>query len=148
MDRSEAFRTLRLAETADHDIVRDAYWHLVRRARLRVGDDSSASQEIARLNEAYGTLVPGTQTRSQPVAGMAARSRNLELIDRIAEWLISEGTRIRARWPGRNPEIATIAVAAIVLVLIADAARASVWATLIVAAVIAIAIWAPWRRVE
>jgi hypothetical protein len=33
MDRAEAFRTLRLAKTADSDMVRDADWNVVRKTQ-------------------------------------------------------------------------------------------------------------------
>lgn len=147
MDRPEAFRTLRLAETADRDMVRDAYWNLVRKTRARMQHDVSAAAEVEHLNEAYRTLAPGAQTSSPPLAAVHEDS-SLQFVDRIAEWLKREATHVRARWRGRNPEVAIIALTALILVFIALAAGASVWLTLIAGGVLGVAVWAPWRRVE
>lgn len=147
MDRVEAFRTLRLDQSADGRMVDSAYWTLVRQAQTRPGDDV-AMLEIDRLNEAYATLSPDARPQGPPPRRMqhAAASSGAAFIDSFADWVNDEAQRTRARWPHRNPEIAIIAGAALVLMLLALSAGATVWGVFFCMALVLGAIWAPWRR--
>ena len=51
----DAYRTLQLMPSAPHDLVEQAYWVLVGRARAQ----GSNSSRLGRLNDAYATLING-----------------------------------------------------------------------------------------
>jgi hypothetical protein len=151
MERAEALRTLRLDATADGALVESAYWQLVRKAQQHT-DDAAAQAEIDRLNEARDVLAP----KGVPAARMHKTARRAEsnpgdvgspLLAVVADWAWAEALRTRLRWQGRNPEIAIVGGAAIVLMVLAIGAGASAWGTFAALGVSLIAIWAPWRRV-
>lgn len=146
MERFEAFKTLRLDPSADGHMVETAYWSLVRGAQERGNQDIEAAYEIERLNEAYAALQPDGRRYHAPQRRMAGQGTGLEFIDDAADWLAEEAQRTRERWADRNPEIAMIAVASLVLMVLALGAGASLLATFIAAAVVFAGIWAPWRR--
>ncbi|HYM14200.1 MAG TPA: hypothetical protein VEZ14_01415 [Dehalococcoidia bacterium] len=149
MDRSEALKTLRLAGEADGRAVENAYWALVRRAQRRAETDRAAWTEIEQLNEAYGALAPrGSRLAIPSESGSPAGASAFAVFDAFADWLAAEALRTRLRWSGRNPEIALIGGAALVLLALALGAGASLVATFIVATLLFAAIWAPWRRVQ
>jgi len=146
MDRAQALQTLRLDGSADGRTVESAYWNLVRRAQQRAAKDWEARAEIDLLNEAYGTLAPDAR-RYQPGQRQAvAAGTGLAWLDAFADWVSAEALRTRARWPRRNPEIALIGGAAIVLMVLALGAGASVAATFFAIGLVCLGIWAPWRR--
>jgi len=152
MERAEAFTTLRLDTTADGALVESAYWHLVREAQ-QGGDTIETLEEIERLNAARDVLVPRGQRREQVRHSGAAAAvesgggSGIAFLDAFADWVSAEALRTRLRWPGRNLEIGLIGGAAIVLMVLAIGAGASVAATFISAGLVFTAIWAPWRRV-
>ena len=130
MERTQAFTTLRLDTTADGQMVSDA-----------------AAVEVEALNEAYGSLAPearrlAVQSKAAPEASTA-----VPWLDAFAEWLSAEALRTRQRWPNRNPEIAMIGGGALVLMLAAIGAGASLIAVFVAMVVVLVAIWSPWRRV-
>jgi len=147
MERAEAFRTLRLDPSADGAMVSNAYWGLVRKAQGRAAREPEARVEIERLNQAYQVLAPDARTRAEAPRPPAPIGSGVPLLDWFADWVSLEAQRTRYRWQGRNPEIAVIGGAAIILMLLALGAGASVAATFIVMAMVLAAIWAPWRRV-
>jgi hypothetical protein len=148
MNRAEALKTLQLDGSADGHAVESAYWTLVRRAQRKADTDRSAWVEIERLNQAYGALAPtGKRKRVTRKQDAPNATDSLGFIDGFADFLAAEALRTRQRWSGRNPEIALIAGAALVLFVIALGAGASLVACFIVAAVLFAAIWAPWRRI-
>lgn len=149
MDRTEALRTLRLDESADGHMVESAYWALVRRAQGRAETDLDAQTEIDQLNEAYGALAPADRQRRRLVqSGTSGGGTGFGMLDAFADWVAAEVLRTRGRWPGRNPEIAIIGGAGIVLMAIALGSGASVAATFIATGVLLAAIWSPWRKAE
>jgi len=70
MERAQAFKTLRLDQSADGQMVESAYWTLVRQAQHRAARDPEAHVDIDALNDAYQTLTP--DSRGKP---MSAKSR-------------------------------------------------------------------------
>jgi hypothetical protein len=93
-------------------------------------------------------LAPGRRRkRAQRQPDAIAPATGFALLDAFADWVSAEALRTRVRWSGRNPEIALIGGAAIVLMVLAIGAGASLAATFIVVGVLLAAIWAPWRRV-
>jgi len=150
MNRAEAFKTLKLDPSADGHMVNSAYWTLVRQAQSRGGTDPQAQYEIERLNEAYQTLSPDGRTPApiRPPRQTAVAGTGVEFLDGFADWCADQALRTRVRWMNRNPEIALIGGCAIVLTLLALSAGASAFAVLLVVALMCVAIWAPWRRVE
>lgn len=149
MNRTEALNTLRLDESADGRTVESAYWTLVRRAQRRAETDTDAQTEIDRLNEAYGALAPADRPRRWATqAGTSGGGMGFAMLDAFADWVAAEAFRTRARWSGRNPEIAMIGGSGVVLAAVALGAGASVAVTFVAAGVLLAAIWSPWRRVE
>ena len=56
MERAQAFKTLRLDQSADGQMVETAYWTLVRQAQSRATRDTDATLDIDALEVAPGTL--------------------------------------------------------------------------------------------
>ncbi len=147
MNRTEALQALRLDSAADGRTVESAYWNLVRQAQQRAAQDREAWAEIDQLNEAYVTLAPeARRIEARPVQAAGPRE-GLAWLDAFADWVSAEALRTRARWPHRNPEVALIGGAGVVLMVLALGAGASVAATFIAIGLLCTAIWAPWRRV-
>jgi hypothetical protein len=147
MDKTAAFKTLRLDQSADGHMIESAYWTLVRRAQSRGGEDGS--REIEDLNEAYTVLSPDARMMMPERASSGPYAQAAYgILDTVADWVNDEAMRTRKRWPHRNPEIALIGGAALVLIVLALGAGASCWGVFVTAAVILGAIWAPWRRAE
>lgn len=145
MNRAQALKTLRLDTAADGRTVESAYWNLVRRAQQHAERNPEARAEIELLNEAYGALSPGARRYAPKEAARTEATSGFGPLDAFADWVSSEALRTRMRWPRRNPEIAIIGGAAVVLMVLALGAGASVAATFIVMGVLCVAIWAPWR---
>lgn len=148
MDRAEALDTLRLDESADGRTIESAYWNLVRRAQERASGDVSATEDVERLNEAYGTLVPHGRRLAVLRANSDEPGTGVPILDGFADWISNEALRTRLRWPNRNPEIALIGGGAAVLMVLALGAGASLLSTFIAAGVVFVGVWSPWRRVE
>jgi hypothetical protein len=144
MERAEAYKTLRLDQSADAQMVEKAYWTLVRQAQGRAGRSNDAGHEIDRLNDAYATLAP-EDLPLQPMRASGAPA--VSLVDNVADWMAHQALMTRRRWSRRNPEIALIGGATVVLMVLALGAGASLFATFIATALVCVAIWAPWRRV-
>ncbi len=145
MERNDAFKALRLDQSADGRMVETAYWTLVRQAQRRGENQQEAGHEIDRLNEAYALLSPDGRALGRSPAARP-RASGVPLLDGIADWFAEEALRTRARWSRRNPEIAIIGGATLLLMVLALASGASVWATFLATLMIFVAIWAPWRR--
>jgi hypothetical protein len=150
MERTQAFSTLRLDTTADGQMVSDAYWRLVRQAQSAAAADPERRAEIDRLNEAYTTLTPaGTPYVAPPKQQfIVPEGSGIRPLDAMADWVAAEALRTRRRWAQRNPEIAMIGGGALVLMFAAIGAGASLIAVFVAMAVVLVAIWSPWRRVE
>jgi hypothetical protein len=146
MERTEAFKTLRLDQSADGRMVEHAYWTLVRQAQGRGSDEIAAKAEIDSLNRAYALLSPDGK-RAAPLRHATLQAGPAPVAERIADWLAEEALRARARWSHRNPEIAVIGLAVVVLMFLALSAGASVFLTFFAVFVVLAAVWAPWRRV-
>jgi hypothetical protein len=147
MERAEAFKTLRLDQSADGRMVEHAYWTLVRQAQRRTDDEFEIGHEIDSLNEAYAVLSPDAR-QAAPQRRGGVPEAGAAFVDRLGDWIAEEALRTRARWAGRNPEVGFIAAAAFVLMILSLGAGASVLATFACALVVFAAVWAPWRRVE
>ena len=151
MERTQAFTTLRLDTTADGQMVSDAYWRLVRQAQAIAATDPEQRAEIDRLNDAYTTLTPaGTPHVVPPQQHYVAQQQQgsgIGWLDAFADWVTAEALRTRQRWANRNPEIAMIGGGALVLMLAAIGAGASLIAVFVAMVVVLAAIWSPWRRV-
>lgn len=145
MDRTEAFRTLRLDQSADGHMVEAAYWSLVRRAQARAKTDPE-DREIDRLNAAYAALAPDGRGPAQPVQ-QRAQGTGIDFLDWIADWFARQALLTRERWSGRNPEIAVIGGSVLVLMVLALGEGATAAGVFLCAGIISLAIWAPWRRV-
>jgi hypothetical protein len=147
MERAQAYKTLRLDQSADGQMVETAYWTLVRQAQGRASRDTDANRDIDALNEAYQTLTP--DGRGKPLASPRAADAGtgIALLDWFADWCADQALRTRMRWAHRNPEIALIGGAVLVLMLLALGAGASALSVFMVVLVVCAAIWAPWRRV-
>jgi hypothetical protein len=148
MEQPQALKTLRLDAKADGRTVESAYWNLVRRAQERAAkQDPAAKAEIEALNEAYGALVPGGRV-APPLKQHLVREEGtgIAVLDWFADWVSAEALRTRTRWAHRNPEIAVIGGGALVLMLLAVGAGASLSATFLAAGIVCAAIWAPWRK--
>jgi hypothetical protein len=147
MDKAQAFKTLRLDQSADGHMVENAYWTLVRQAQVRAGNDVAAQQDIEALNEAYQVLTPDARGKPLPSPRAQAAGTGIALLDWFADWCADQALRTRQRWAQRNPEIALIGGAALALMLIALSEGASALTVFLVVGVICAAIWAPWRRI-
>ena len=150
MERSEAFKMLRLDASADAALVESAYWQLVREAGR--SDHAEAQHEIDQLNAARATLAPkgappAVMSATPRATGGSAGDTGIVVLEKIADWVWAEAIRTRMRWPGRNVEVVIIAGTAIVLMVLALGAGAPVWLTFGVVAALLASIWAPWRRV-
>jgi hypothetical protein len=151
MEQPQALKTLRLDATADGRTVESAYWNLVHRAQARAAEqDPAAEAEIEALNDAYGTLVPGGRVATPPKQRIVVQEQGtgIAVIDWFVDWVSAEALRTRLRWPHRNPEIALIGGGALVLMLLALGAGASLSATFLATGIVCAAIWAPWRKPE
>ncbi len=146
MERNDAFKALRLDQSADGRMVENAYWTLVRQAQRRGENPTEAGHEIDRLNEAYALLSPERRTSGRAPAAVRPHASSVPLLDGIADWFAEEALRTRARWSRRNPEIGIIGGATLLLMVLALGAGASVWATFVATLLTFVAIWAPWRR--
>ena len=152
MDRSQAYQTLNLHQSADGAMVADAYWRMVRIAQSE-GDTAEARASIERLNQAYAALNPKTAPPRPQVQGGQAALQQMEgsgvwVLDVFADWLVEQARRTRARWPGRNLEIGLIGGASLVLLLLAVGSGASLLFSFPNALVVLAAIWAPLRSPE
>lgn len=149
MDRTQALKTMGLGPTADGHSVEEAYWARVRRAQARAETDETALLEVEALNEAYASLAPQIeQMKSARAAPVQRASAGASPLDSIADWLFEEAGRTRRRWSRRNPEVAIIAVATLLLALLALNAGASLVTTAAATIIVCAAIWSPWRRPE
>ena len=146
MDRAEAYKTLRLDESADGQMVQTAYWTLVRQAQDKGTRDIKARWQIEQYNEAYATLAPDARQFTPPPAREEAAAAGTEFIDRAVDWLSEEALRTRARWPGRNAEIGIICGATLFLMIVALSEGASFLLTMLGVLAVFAAVWAPWRR--
>lgn len=145
MERAEAFKTLRLDPSADGHMVENAYWTLVRQAQRRAEREPAAYGDIEQLNEAYGALTPEAAPLAMRTWSPRARKAT-SVFDAVADWFAEEALRTRARWPGRNLEIALIGGGALALAFLALAAGTSFWGVLVTFGLVCAGIWAPWRK--
>ena len=146
MERAQAFKTHRLDQSADGQMVETAYWTLVRQAQSRAGRDTEATVDIDALNDAYATLTPDARGKPMTRVAPQASGTGVAILDWFADWCADQALRTRMRWANRNPEIALIGGATIVLMLLALGAGASALSVFMVVGVVIAAIWAPWRR--
>lgn len=146
MERAQAFKTLRLDQSADGQMVESAYWTLVRQAQHRAARDPEAHADIDALNDAYQTLTPDGRGKPLAKTRQEAAGTGIAFLDWFADWCADQALRTRMRWAHRNPEIAIIGGAVIVLMLLALSAGASALNVFLVVGIVAVAIWAPWRR--
>lgn len=146
MERARAFKTLRLDQSADGHMVENAYWTLVRQAQHRAAGDPEAHRDIDALNDAYQTLTPDARGKPMVSTRTQAAGTGIALLDWFADWCADQALRTRMRWSGRNPEIALIGGAVLVLMLLAIGAGAGAWGVFLCVGVVCAAIWAPWRR--
>lgn len=158
MNRTEALKLLRLNGDGDGRAIEQSYWSLVRRAQSR-SEDPRSQKEIERLNEAYALLAPAAEPQavtasraiarpSRPSSNPAPAAPGFFFPDEVLAWFGCEAARVRQRWTGRNVEIALISGAALVVIIAALAAGASIPLVFASAVVIGAGVWAPWRRVD
>jgi hypothetical protein len=132
-------------------MVTSAYWTLVRKAQQRALGDPAAGEDVERLNRAYGTLSPDAKSyaqRPQSPQEAVIEGTGVPLVDGFADFVTREAMRTRERWANRNPEVAILGGVTLVLMLFAFAAGAHVGAVFLCVGIIALTIWAPWRRIE
>jgi hypothetical protein len=152
MEPAQAYETLNLHPSADGQMVADAYWRMVRQAQGEE-DGAETRARIEQLNDAYTTLTPKAALRPAPAHALAAAAQQpagsgVPMLDWIADWVAAQVQFTKARWPGRHVEIGVIGGASLALTFIALSTGAAVSLTLVCAAVIVLAIWAPWRRIR
>lgn len=149
MERTEAFKTLRLDVSADGRMVENAYWTLVRQAQRRTASETEAGAEIDRLNEAYTLLSPdakNAQLPRPPRPQSEGTGTGIEFLDGFADWCADEALKTRQRWSGRNPEIGVMAGSALIMLLFAVSAGANLVGVFLPMLAILAAVWAPWRK--
>ena len=97
MTKAEAFKALRLDESADVQMVESAYWTLVRQAQGRVGRDPEAEHEIDRLNDAYAKLSPNGRGKPQPQRTRASvdAGTGVTALDNFADWCAEQALKTR-----------------------------------------------------
>ncbi len=147
LDKAEACKALQVAPTADEELILQAYWHQARKVRVLASRDPEARAQLDELNRAYLVLNPART--EAPLADEAPPPA--EDTPRLGEEVITSLRKIidetRSRWPQHVREVTTLMVTTAVLTYLALSAGADPLWTILVAAVAAIAIWAPWRRV-
>jgi hypothetical protein len=148
MERTQAFKTLRLDQSADGQMVENAYWTLVRQAQHRATRDPDAHRDIDALNEAYQVLTPDARGKPMISSRGDTQGTGIAILDWFADWCADQALRTRERWAGRNPEIALIGGAVVVLMLLALGAGASALNVFATVGIVCAAIWAPWRRAK
>jgi hypothetical protein len=161
VNRSEALQVLHLDEGCDSHAVETSYWTLVRHAQTRSPDETTAAREVEKLNRAYAALTPTPKrmemARGSPPSeraghavtvtrGSGARSAEDNPLDAALQWLSTEAARVRARWSGRNAEIAVICGAVAALAVVGLMAGAPVLVVLLCLAVVFVGVWSPWRN--
>ncbi len=147
LTRTEACKVLQVAPTADEELIMQAYWHQARKVRVLASRDPEARAELDELNRAYLVLNPAR--KEAPLSGEAPELP--EGTPRLGEEVIASLRKVidetRSRWPQHIREVTTLMATTAVLTYLALSAGADpIWTTL-VAAIAALAIWAPWRRV-
>ena len=147
LTKAEACKALQVAPTADDELILQAYWHQARKVRVLAARDPEARAQLDELNRAYLVLNPART--EAPLSDEAPPLT--DGTQRLGEEVIASLRRIvdetRSRWPQHVREVTTLMVTTAILTYLALSAGADpIWTTL-VAAVAAITIWAPWRRV-
>ena len=147
LTRDEACKVLQVAPTADEELILQAYWHQARKVRVLATRDPEARAELDELNRAYLVLNPAR--KEAPLTDEAPP--HADGTPRLGEEGIASLRKVieetRSRWPQHIREVTTLMVPTAILTYLALSSGADpIWTTL-VAAVAAVAIWAPWRRV-
>jgi hypothetical protein len=151
MNRREAYRVLCVAPSADAELVERAYRHLTRKYRAEEGRDGEAKVRLVELKEAYSVLAAnGKAPALKPAAPKQPTPEPPEppLIEVFLLWARELAASTAARWEGHVTEITILAACLGVLTALAFLAGADLLLTMLVAAVAAITIWSPWRRLR
>lgn len=151
MNRREAYRVLCVAPSADAELVERAYRHLTRKYRAEEGRDGQAKARLDELKEAYSVLAANG---AAPASKSAAPERSPpeppepSLLDVFILWIRELAASTAARWEGHAAEISVLTACLTVLAALALLAGADLLLTMLVAAVAAVTIWSPWRRLR
>lgn len=147
LTRAEACKALQVAPTADEELIMQAYWHQARKVRALASRDPEARAQLDELNRAYLVLNPART--DAPLADEAPPHRDGS--PRLGEEVIASLRKIvdvtRSRWPQHIREVTTLMVTTAILTYLALSAGADPPWTMLVAAVAAVTIWSPWRRI-
>ena len=147
LGKAEACKALQVAPTADEELILQAYWHQARKVRVLASRDPEARAQLDELNRAYLVLNPART--EAPLSDEAPPLT--DGTQRLGEEVIASLRRIvdetRSRWPQHVREVTMLMVTTSILTYLALSAGADPLWTILVAAVAAVTIWAPWRRV-
>jgi hypothetical protein len=154
MNRREAYRVLCVAPSADGELVERAYRHLSRKYRAEEGQNGEAEVRLAELKEAYSVLAANGK---RPATKSSARKEpppeppeapEPPLLEVFLLWARELAASTAARWEGHVTEITVLTACLALLTALAFLAGADLLLTILVAAVAAITIWSPWRRLR
>lgn len=146
LTKAEACKALQVAPTADEELILQAYWHQARKVRVLASRDPEARAQLDELNRAYLVLNP-----ARTEAPLTDEAPPASGTPRLGEEVIASLRRVidetRSRWPQHVREVTTLMVTTAILTYLALSAGADPIWTILIAAVAAVTIWAPWRRV-
>ena len=147
LTKAEACKALQVAPTADEELILQAYWHQARKVRVLASRDPEARAQLDELNRAYLVLNPART--EAPLTDEAPPLVNGT--PRLGEEVITALRKIidetHSRWPQHVREVTTLMVTTAILTYLALSAGADPTWTILIAAVAAVTIWAPWRKV-
>ncbi|OGO51138.1 MAG: hypothetical protein A2148_07250 [Chloroflexi bacterium RBG_16_68_14] len=146
LTKDEACRILQVAPSADEGLVTQAYWHHASKLRVLAPRDPEARRQLDELNRAYLVLSPA-QSEAPLSNEVPPVQQEPSFAEEVVGWLRRLVEQTQARCPEHVPEVTTLTVTTTLLTFLALSAGASPLWTVLIAAIAAAVIWAPWRRI-
>lgn len=146
LTKAEACKIIQVAPTADEELILQAYWHHARKVRVLASRDPEARRQLDELNRAYLVLNPARTEAPLSEEAPPVRAKPPPLTEEIIASFRNIIDQTRSRWPEHVREVTTLTATTAILTYLALTAGANPLWTLLAAAVAAITIWAPWRR--